>query len=263
MQEILKKVQVNIPFHLLVNRFLPLVLKERINPEIGLDCFALDHFGREDFIRVAHTLHDSGVTITLHAPFFDLRPGALDSKIRKSSIDRLKQCFDLVPYFKPKSLVCHTGFDERYYRSNEERWLENSRETWSYFLTIATEMNTTIALENVYENDPLYFGRLLESFRENSQICCCFDTGHCNAFSQKPLEVWIEKIGIYIGELHLHDNHGLVDEHAPVGTGNFPFHDLFSILKEKNFHPIITLEPHSEKDLWTSLAHITSMHLLD
>lgn len=263
MRELLDRIQVNMPFQLIVDRYLPLILKEGINPEIGIDCFALDHSDKDDFLRVANALHDHGLTITMHAPFYDLRPGAIDRKIREASIERLKQCFELVPHFKPQSLVCHAAFDERYYASNEELWLEHSKETWRHFLGLAAEMNTKIALENVYENDPFYLGRLLEYFKDDPRICFCMDTGHCNAFSNRSMEVWMERIGGHIGQLHLHDNHGFEDEHAPVGEGNFPFSDLFKRLKEGGHRPIITLEPHTEKDLWTSLVNIKSMKLLE
>ena len=64
MHEILKKVQVNMPFRMLTDEYLDLILKERINPEIGLDCFALDHFNRNEFCDVADVLHCAGLSVT-------------------------------------------------------------------------------------------------------------------------------------------------------------------------------------------------------
>jgi len=263
MKEILQRVQVNMPFRMLVDRYLPMVLKEEINPEIGFDCFALDGFGKKDFLEVADTLRDRGLTITFHAPFFDLRPGAIDRKIRNVTIKRLKQVFDLVPYFEPRTVVCHASFDSRYYVANEDLWLENSRETWKQFISIVAGMNTTIVLENVYESDPLMLQRLLDSFDRSDHIGVCFDTGHFNAFSTTRLDTWMDALGSYIGELHLHDNNGILDEHSPVGDGTFPFYELFESLHEKKNHPVITLEPHTEENLWRTLQNIKKMNLLD
>ncbi len=73
--EIKARVQVNAPFGMLWDRYLPLFLAEGLNPEIGLDAASLDRFSRRDFIQVAATLHQAGRQITLHAPFQDILPG--------------------------------------------------------------------------------------------------------------------------------------------------------------------------------------------
>ncbi|MEA3486530.1 MAG: sugar phosphate isomerase/epimerase family protein [Thermodesulfobacteriota bacterium] len=263
MREILKEVQVNMPFQMLVDEYLEVILKERINPEIGLDCFVLDRFSRNEFRDVANLLHGAGLSITLHAPFFDLRPGAIDRKIREVTIERLRQVFDLVPLFKPRSVVCHAAFDDKYYVSNEDVWLENSRDTWSRFIETAAGMGTKIAIENVYENSPKFLSLLLDTFKESRSICFCFDTGHFNAFSQATLEEWVDALGSRICQIHLHDNNGFTDEHNPVGEGTFPFYRFFELLKKKAVQPIITLEPHTEENLWRTLENIKRMGLLD
>jgi sugar phosphate isomerase/epimerase len=261
MQDILKKVQIHMPFHMLMDRYLPMVLKERIHPEISFSHETLDRFRPDDYRKVADTLLDAGLTTTIHAPFMDLRPGALDPKIRQATVGRLQQVFDLAPVFRPRSIVCHSSFDERYYVTTEALWLKNSIATWQPFLALAEAMDTLIALENVYETDPKLLKELLCSFT-SPHICFCFDTGHFNAFAKAPLEEWISQLGSLTGQLHLHDNHGTTDEHLPPGEGNFPFSDLLRKLRDMGLKPIITLEAHSEKHLWRSLENIKTMKLL-
>lgn len=259
---ILKRVQVNMPFHLLYEKYLPLVAKNGINPEIGFNHADLENYLIQDFVRVAEVLRDKGLTITFHAPFMDLRPGALDPKIRRASIERLYQVFDLIPFFQPKCVVCHPSFDERYYVSTENKWLENSLDTWGKFLALAEDMGTVIALENVYERSPLHLSRLFSAL-EGPNIFFCFDTGHFNTFSNGDLDGWMRELGPHLGQLHLHDNFAEIDEHLPVGDGNFPFHELFRMIRDEGINPIITLEPHSEANLWKSIANIEAMKLLD
>ena len=242
MREVLKKVQINMPFRMLVDEYLDILLEERIQPEIGVDCFALDRFSRSEFHDVADRLHGAGLSITLHAPFFDLRPGAIDRKVRE---------------------VCHAAFDEKYYVSHEDVWLENSRDTWSSFIETAAGMGTKIALENVYEGSPKHLGLLLDTFQGSQNIGLCFDTGHFNAFSRSTLEEWLDALGSRIVQIHLHDNDGSADEHKPVGDGTFPFHRFFELLGKKGVRPIVTLEPHTVEDLWRSLENIGRMGLLD
>jgi sugar phosphate isomerase/epimerase len=261
MHGILKSVQVHMPFHFLRDRFLPIVIREGINPEISFNHFTLDHFRKDDFMKVADQLLEAELTISFHAPFMDLRPGAIDPKIRKVTAVRLQQVFDLVPYFRPISVVCHASFDKRYYVSNEHEWLENSIETWKHFLAQAIDLDTTIALENVYETDCQYLRLLLDTFT-SPHICFCFDTGHFNVYSTAPLEEWMDGLGFRIGQIHIHDNNGFLDEHLPVGEGNFPFQAFFQLIHQKKLKPVITLESHSEKHLWRMLENIKALNIL-
>jgi len=249
------------PFHLLWSRYLPLVIKEGINPEVSFNDTTLDRFSKSDFLEMAIRLLDEGLTITFHAPFMDLRPGAIDPRIRAVTLERLMQVFDLVPLFRPRSVVCHPSFDHRYYVSTEQLWLENNVNTWQRCLERIREMDTVIALENVYEVEPRHLNLLLDAL-DPDRTCFCFDTGHFNVFSRVPLEVWMESMGPRIGQLHLHDNNGMLDEHLPVGQGTFPFREFFGMLRERELKPIITLESHTEKDLWQMLENIKNMKLL-
>jgi sugar phosphate isomerase/epimerase len=122
-------------------------------------------------------------------------------------------------------------------------------------------METIIALENVYERDPGQMKLLLGALA-SPQVRFCFDAGHANAFGGAPLGLWMDALGDFLGEIHIHDNHGTADEHLPVGEGNIPFLGLFSILRQKNLRPILTVESHSEQGLRRMLENIRAMELL-
>jgi sugar phosphate isomerase/epimerase len=260
-EAVLRKFQAHMPFRDLYDRFLPLVLEKKINPEISFDYAALGRFKSEDYHRIADQLLDAGLTITFHAPFMDLRPGAVDPLIRRVSHDRLREVFDLIPYFHPLSVVCHPSYDNRYYVSTEELWLKNSIETWKSLIILAEQMDTVISLENVYEQEPLLLGNLLSACA-SPRLRFCFDTGHFNVFSRSKLEDWIDATAPYIFELHLHDNRGATDEHLAIGSGTFPFFSLFGMLREKSIRPILTLEAHSEKTLWQSVENLRAMEVI-
>ena len=252
MIKIIKNIQVHIPFRLLTTEELHVVIEKRINPEISFNFTDLETTPKTRYAEVAKCLQEAGLRVTFHAPFMDLRPGAIDPKIRQATKDRLQQVFDLVPFFRPVTVVCHPSFDEKYYVSTRQAWMENSIETWSHFLKLAEDMETVITLENVYEMEPSPLLKLLGVFA-SSRLRFCFDTGHFNVFSRAPLATWIEQMGPYLAQLHVHDNAGAADDHAPVGKGNFPFPAFFAGLREAGIFPLITLEPHSLDDLWKSL----------
>ena len=110
-ENIIRKIQVCIPFKQLKEKYLPMVLENQINPEIGISGDVIDMYPREAFQAMASLLHQEGLVITLHGPFFDLVPGGMDKKMLQASRDRLREAFDLVPVFEPRSIVCHTGYD--------------------------------------------------------------------------------------------------------------------------------------------------------
>ena len=261
MQDIVSKVHVHMPFHLLP-KYLEVILQKQLNPEIYFSHYALQNLDKIKCIETAKLFAGAGLKVTFHAPFMDLRPGALDDKIRQTSLDRIKEAFDLASYFHPLKVVCHPAFDDRYYVDCDDLWLESSIKTWTELIALAKDARTIIALENVYEKEPRILRRLFEALSSDS-ICFCLDTGHFNVFSHMPLNIWMQELGKYLGHLHLHDNHGKADEHLPVGCGTFPFAELFKILRTIGATPSITLEAHDQDDLWDSMNNIKNMNLLD
>ena len=91
----------------------------------------------------------------------------------------------------------------------------------------------------------------------------CFDVGHLTAFAKCSWQVWLPVLAEWLGQLHLHDNMGDRDDHLAVGAGSFNFPELFAYLKSCDLTPIVTLEPHREKDLWKSLKALDRFNLFD
>ena len=254
--EIIRRVQVCIPFRLLKEKYLPAIIEKRINPEIGINAAVIDAHSKNSFIEMASLLQQEDLTITLHGPFYDLVPGGIDKKMLKASRERLKEAFDLVPIFEPLSVVCHTGYDRKRYHEVEDEWLETAVETWTPLVKGLEGSRTTLMIENVYEKTPRMLLRLLNRL-DMQQVGFCLDTGHMSAFSETEMEGWLRGIGPLIKELHLHDNNGFKDDHLAVGEGKIDFEFLFEYIVENDLKPIITLEAHQEKWLWQSLEALS------
>ena len=140
--------------------------------------------------------------------------------------------------------------------------MENSLSTWQMLLADIQGTETILALENVYERDPKPLKHLLDALN-SPKARFCFDTGHANVFGRVPPIFWIEALGDRLGEIHIHDNDGNMDEHLPVGEGNIPFRELFAKLRGQNLRPILTVESHSEKGLRRMLESLRAMNLLE
>jgi len=254
-EDLIPRVQVNVPFGFLVDRYLEVFLREGLNPEIGLDAHALRHYPKKVFQRVARAFHQAGRTITLHAPFQDLLPGALDDGIRAASRRRLHQAFRWLPVFSPASIVCHPGYEDRLYRWDRDNWLSRAAATWQELARLAQDHGVALMLENVYETDPRLFLDLL-GLIQAPNVRVCLDVGHLSAFGGGNFPLWLQTLGPVIGQLHLHDNHGADDDHLALGAGNIPLKDILHYLAAQGPPPIITLEPHQEGSLRPSLEHL-------
>jgi sugar phosphate isomerase/epimerase len=249
------------PYHLLP-KYLGMIVQQKLNLEIYFNHSVLQSLDKKKCAEEAKILADAGLKVTFHSPFMDLRPGAIDDKIRRASVDRIKQVFEIVPYFHPVKVVGHPSFDDRYYTSGDDMWLENSAESWKQIAALAADTGTILALENVYEKEPRILRLLFERIFCD-HVCFCFDTGHFNVFSYAPLSDWITEMGKYLGHLHIHDNFGRFDEHLPVGCGTFPFILFFELLRQIKARPTVTMEAHSQDDLFQTINNIKNMALLD
>jgi sugar phosphate isomerase/epimerase len=252
---------VNIPFSDF-GKYQQLIAQYRINPEIGLDSDVLYNTSRQEFLDRADFLNDLGLHTTLHAPFQDMLPGAGDKFILQAVRDKFRRCFDLIEIFKPHSVVCHLGYLDYVHSYQFDGWLAASLDTWRELLTIAEPSDTPIMFENTYETDPGIHKVLLETL-DSPLAGFCLDVGHLLAFAHSNWNDWLTILGPWLGQLHLHDNKGVLDDHLPVGRGDFDFQGLFSYLKSNSLKPIITLEPRSESDLWESLNALDRFSLFD
>ena len=256
MTEIKQKVQVSIPFTMLHDIYLERVLENRLNPEIGIDAEALERFSRSDFTQIAAKLQQHSLRITLHGPFMDLAAGSPDVAVREITRRRLAQLSDLVPIFRPQTVVCHLGYDRRRYGYDPEGWYARSLELWRSLAQRLNEAGTRLMLENVFEDDPEDMLALFEPLQDLS-VGFCLDPGHQQAFGRSPLERWYRVLAPYLGQVHLHDNLGDEDAHLALGRGRIDFNTLLAGLKALcPVQPVVTIEAHREEDLWPSLDYL-------
>ena len=243
-------IQINVPFSMLIRR-IDFATKNRINPEIYFSAKDLDTCCENDVKHVAHVFQEEGLEVTIHGPFMDLSPGGMDRRVKEVTLDRFSRTIACARFLRPKTIVFHPGYEKRQFDEDVNRWLESSLETWSPLVVEAEKDDLVIAIENVFEETPDSLKRLLDAVH-SPHFRFCFDTGHHHSFSMRkaPLSCWIEALGAYLWEVHLHDNHGEKDEHLPMGEGGFDFDQFFDLLFRNRLNPICTIEPHQEDHLW-------------
>ena len=239
---------------------LELFLGHNLQPEIGLEGNSLWETDTTRFAQIAEAFHSHDLQCTLHAPFFDLVPGGFDQRVVAVTREKLQKAFALLHIFKPASIVCHLGFEENKHRGKIDRWLKTALETWRPLLDTADKAGTLVMFENTYEISPDVHEILFKKLNA-PHLGFCMDTGHLTAFARTSWQPWLETLGSWLGQLHLHDNDGQGDNHIALGKGIFDFNELFSFLQTLPDAPLLTLEPHTEQDLWQSLAYIQKTDL--
>lgn len=246
-------VHAHVPYSRLTE-YLPYIVTNRINPEIFFSAAALDQIIWEELAAHAQSLRAAGLRTTIHAPFLDLNPGAVDPLIRSVTAGRFRQVFKAAGFLTPRVIVCHPGYDDLHYCNNRIDWLKNSITFWREFTDAARETGTVIAIENIFDSDPSMLRALLEEV-DDPVFRHCFDTGHWNMFATGTLEEWFGELGHFIAECHLHDNHGHADEHLPVGEGMIDFSLVFNLLDTYAPHAVKTMEAHSIERLERTLKN--------
>jgi sugar phosphate isomerase/epimerase len=242
---------VHVPYDSL-DKYLSFINKEKLNLEIYFGSRGFDSLTKYDMIDLKNKL-DYDPQLTIHGPFMDLSPGAVDLKVREVTTQRFSDVLNISEVLKPKVIVFHSGYDKWKYDSRVDIWLEGSLETWRPVNDRAVDLGIKIAIENIFEDEPGHLALLAKEMGSDN-FGLCFDTGHFNLFSKVPLREWISIIKPYVLELHIHDNSRTADEHLAIGDGDFDFTTLFKELE--GIDCVHTIEAHTIRDVKKSLKRI-------
>lgn len=231
------------------------LLKQRINPELYLPADALDTLDEALLRSFAADLVAHGLRCTIHATFMDLNPGSVDRAVRETTRQRVEQTLAVAEVLRPAVIVFHPGYSRLTYGSAVDIWVGNSVAFWQAQLPRIREIGCRIALENIFEEEPSTLCQVLDRIND-PLVGHCFDSGHFNMFATVSIQKWFAVLGERIVESHLHDNHGLADEHLPVGEGEIDFGLVTSLLKQYAPGAVWTLEAHSRERLERAMKNI-------
>ena len=152
--------------------------------------------------------------VTLHAPFNELFPCAIDPRARALTADRFREAIALAKGYGAEKIVIHGGYNPQMYYPCW--YTEQSALFWKDFLR--EDPGVDIVLENVLEEQP---EMMTEIFREvdNPRLRMCLDVGHVNAYSPVPVEEWVSACAEFLSHFHIHNNDGTQDAHCAPGEG--------------------------------------------
>jgi len=222
------------------------------NIEIYIDAKSLDRIKKEEKEKFIKELKLYSINISLHGPFYDLSPGSIDEKIRKITLKRFLKSLEFAHLIGAKRLILHSGFEKHKYQERKREWVRNAILTFKEIAKLAENYKIRVGIENVFDENPEIILKIIKGVN-SKYLGHCFDIGHFNIFGKCSLDFWLLKLGSFINEVHLHDNHGKVDEHLSLGKGNIDFKPLLSYIFKQKQEIILTLEIHSEEGAIESL----------
>ena len=210
----------------------------------------LDYTSREHVNEIAAWFASSTVEpFSMHAPLFPDREmgraGAPAVNVlhpeksrRIDAMDEVKRALEVAERIHLKYLVVHLG-------EKDDRWSPRSIE---YALTalehlgvFASPLGVRLLVENLVSDatSPEHLIEIL-TIGHLSNVGICLDLGHAH-ISQGVPEA-IETLGERIRSVHVHDNHGMKDEHLWPGDGTIDWQAAAKALNALKTPPVAVLE---------------------
>ena len=252
----MEPLHVHIPY-VRLRDFFEFIKKRKYDLEIYFPSTVLDQLERPDLEKLRESL-DWDPALTLHAPFVDMSPGAIDPMVKSVTQLRFRQIMNVAAILKPRAAVFHAGYDRWRYSGRKDIWLDNSLDTWARVMDSASKTGMRVAVENVFDEDPEALSMLIEKVN-SPDFGFCFDTGHFNIFSTVPMEQWFDNLGKRLVEVHLHDNDGTDDFHWALGRGDIDFKKFFHLLRRHSAQPVYTIEAHDKDDVEVSIEKVRGL----
>ena len=175
----------------------------------------------------------------LHAPFAELIPCAIDPLVRQTAQHRFRQTLAAAQKLGIRQVVLHGGFIPHVYFP--EWYVEQSVLFWRDFLQ-EVPPDFVLALENVMEPSPDTLVSIAAGV-DDPRLGLCLDVGHANTcVSTTPPAEWIAPMAPYLRHVHLHNNLGDTDLHAPLGEGTVPMGDVIDAVLRAAPQATFTIE---------------------
>ena len=245
-----RRVHVHVPYADF-DKYSSFLRENRLSVELYIGSHVIDGITDADLEDLKRAM-DWEHTLSIHSPFMDLSPGAVDSKIAAATLERYMQVMDIAAVLRPEVVVFHAGYESWKYGGDVSLWLGQSLKTWRRVMERASALGVKVAIENIVDAGPAHL-KLLAREMAHPLFGLCLDVGHREIFSPLPIKDWVDGMHPYIFELHLHDNAGVNDDHLAIGQGKIDFGSLFARLRELAAEPVYTIEAHSEQDALKSL----------
>ncbi len=166
---------------------------------------------------------------TFHVAYNELCPAAIDPWVLDVTKRRYEMAVKLAASYGIRKLIIHSGYVPRVYFHS---WFtERSVEFWRSFLeTFPADME--ICLENVMEEDPYMPAESRAGV--TNPVRPVSGRWSRPGLQGEPGDLQgMETMLPWLKHLHIHNNHGVNDEHLPLGEGVIPMEQILDLAGEQ------------------------------
>ncbi|WP_263410614.1 sugar phosphate isomerase/epimerase family protein [Terriglobus tenax] len=201
--------------------------------------------------EIASWFRSNNVVATLHQPLHDRAFWSRDlsqtvnlidpdKSKRIEAMDEIKRALEAADYVPFEAMVLHLGQKGDLW---SPRALEHSLTAIEHIKAFAGPLGIKTLIETL-DNDVTSPEHLLEILTVGhfSTVNVCADIGHLNLRGANGVEEAFGLLAARIKEVHLHDNHGMKDEHLWPGSGTIDWKKVSELIAGLPQPPMGALE---------------------
>ncbi|MGZ4907204.1 MAG: sugar phosphate isomerase/epimerase family protein [Halobacteriota archaeon] len=200
---------------------------------------------------IQHAVSSCGLEVSIHAPFSDLNIASVNQPIWLETLRQIKEAIALGAEYACIFIV-HPGYISPLATQCVDKAVSKNNEALIAIAQSAAEHGVRATVENMANVDG-FLGRLpeeIEAMTKNS-VGFTFDIGHAN--TTHSIESFLKMPADHV---HLHDNHGVMDEHLTLGEGNIDWNRILNALR--HYKGALVIEARNVDEGAQSLSYLKS-----
>jgi len=201
--------------------------------------------------KILRLVKQLGICVnSIHVPLLNASPDIAQEELRKVSTELTKRTIDLASYFDASFIVQHVSLMD----SEMDFTLVPSKKNIFPDLDAITPYAASQGIKVALENVPSLVRRMvgnsvkeltdLVNLFQSDTVGICLDITHSIASGFDLLTALDEIDFNRLISIHASDNFKgqLIDQHLPIGEGNFPWSRLFEKLREQKYQGSFVIE---------------------
>lgn len=213
------------------------------------------HFSKPDQYRqVIETLASTNLSATVHAPYGDLNPAAINEPIWRETITQISECIRLASEITDRVTI-HPGYLSCTGKLVPGKIWELQKTAIIEFGKVAREYGVVACIENMPDIPDFlcrYPEEIMGMIEDIDGVGLTIDFGHANTLGKVDS---FRKIIDRASHIHIHDNNGRSDEHLPIGAGTVKWDVLSSDICHK-YSGVVVVEGRSIPEAKRSFEEI-------
>ncbi|MDN7024434.1 sugar phosphate isomerase/epimerase [Methanoculleus sp. FWC-SCC1] len=206
----------------------------------------------ETFREIREDLASTGLSATVHAPYSDLNLASLNYPIWRESVRQICTCIEKAAELTDRVTV-HPGFVSPVGKLVPEKTWEMQKNALAEIGRFAADRGVLACLENMISIKEFlcrYPEELIGMTEDIEGIGITFDVGHAN--TNGMVASFLQYVPQF-DHLHIHDNHGVQDEHLALGDGTIDWETVGRRIAAE-YSGVVVVEGRSLEEAKRSLA---------